>query len=398
MFTIYHNNGIVFTMYLKASVVFLFTFLFFTFLECSNNKRGKDISFDSNDDEFDKIVDEKDTSLKDNLKEDFFDFEGDKFDVDSEVLNPEDPVSDLPFSFAIITDLHVGEGYNDYGEEGYEDQGGVDYEITRKLIEAIEKINSRKEAYNIKFVAVLGDITDSGERSEFEKARELLEQLEVPYVPVIGNHDIWPYTRGSSGVEAPIPIGDRYFLEVFSEQLDELRLNFPNFVMEVSSVFNPECSCYSYFINYAFDFEGYHFVVLDFVSRTHAILGPGAGPDADLYDFDGGSWRWFSQHLDSYPNKGDHNVIVFVHHPPIVNFWGLDSFSQGEYDKMDSFIRERGYGDLIFGFFSGHLHKNEVRIEYAGQYVVITGATKDNSTIRIVKISSEGNVEFENLF
>ena len=119
------------------------------------------------------------------------------------------------WSFAIITDLHIGYGSEigdwdgdgknveiDYGAVTWNDSAPLpqehNYGITDKLANAIETIITEKNYYNIKFVVVLGDISDTAERSEFFKARELLNRLNdhgIPYIPLMGNHDNWPYTQ-----------------------------------------------------------------------------------------------------------------------------------------------------------------------------------------------------------
>ena len=48
------------------------------------------------------------------------------------------------------------------------------------LENAVEKIITERDPYNIKFVVVLGDISDTAERSEFFKAREILSKLNDP--------------------------------------------------------------------------------------------------------------------------------------------------------------------------------------------------------------------------
>jgi hypothetical protein len=160
------------------------------------------------------------------------------------------------WSFAIITDLHIGYGRGlqlvDSDNDGYRkeiDYGGVgwddpepqpqeyNYEITDRLANAIETILNEQN-YNIKFVVVLGDISDTAEKSEFFKARELLNRLNnygIPYIPLFGNHDNWPNTqdRGPHGIPKHITLvtdpdkrgyyasiagyakGDEFFREVF---------------------------------------------------------------------------------------------------------------------------------------------------------------------------------------
>ncbi len=51
---------------------------------------------------------------------------------------------------------------------------------------AVEAINRRDD---IRFVLHAGDLTDLSLNAEFERIHEILRELDVPYVAVIGNHD-----------------------------------------------------------------------------------------------------------------------------------------------------------------------------------------------------------------
>ncbi len=182
------------------------------------------------------------------------------------IHNPKAPKPN--WSFAIITDLHIGfnsskwdpdnDGWYeiDYGTAGWNDRlRGEKYEkyyITQRLRNAIDKIIAEKDERNIKFVVVLGDISDTAERSEFLKARERLNKLNdpngdgntsdgIPYIILIGNHDTWPYTQDlgkhsywprdqgtdNSDVRkyyaniSNFASGDRFFKEVFWENNDK---------------------------------------------------------------------------------------------------------------------------------------------------------------------------------
>ena len=133
------------------------------------------------------------------------------------------------WSFAIITDTHIGEGMADYGGTGWNDNpnSGQDYkDIPYCYIQppsgaiictnqsepipsvwnlkiAVGSMNTYKDLLNTKFVVIDGDLTDSAEMSEFGKAKAILNVLNtwnIPWVPLLGNHDVWPYTSSS---EAP---------------------------------------------------------------------------------------------------------------------------------------------------------------------------------------------------
>jgi len=85
----------------------------------------------------------------------------------SEFLNP---VWGEDFSFIVLTDIHIKDG-NAYG---FEKLGGV---IANDS--------------DIKFVVVLGDITQYGCYKDIQTFIQIAETFGVPFYPVIGNHDIY---------------------------------------------------------------------------------------------------------------------------------------------------------------------------------------------------------------
>jgi hypothetical protein len=303
----------------------------------------------------------------------------------------------VAFSLAILTDTHVGEGQLDHGEPGFDDSGGGgDDPITARLAAAVEKINVAVDEHDIRLVMALGDFTDSAERSELVRARELLDELTVPYVPLIGNHDMWPYAwiDGDSYEEATEATGDDLFDEVFADHFAALGGQLERFDKAPVPVEGPDGSGDWYPVNVAFDVEGMHLVGLDLGTREAAPPGlPGVGPEADLHDFPGGSWPWFTEHLQGYPDLGDRNVLVFAHHPPLP--LGLDSLAPDEFDTMEAFIHGLGSGDHVFGFFAGHWHMDLVSDLYGAEPVVVTGATKQDESVRLVRIGADGLVDYE---
>ncbi|MDD5448140.1 MAG: metallophosphoesterase [Actinomycetota bacterium] len=275
------------------------------------------------------------------------------------------PGTDWEFSFAHFTDLHIGDGIKDYGTPGYDDEppeGDVGASA-EKLRQAVEWVNEYGPEYKIKFVIITGDITDSAEKSEFMKAREILDDLDVPYVPVIGNHDIWGYSyppdAGGSFIEPPSPVGDRFFREVFADNFERLKSFFSGWDDGTRNtlIHNEEESCDCYFQNFAFDYAGYHFICADFNSRRHAPLGnPGVPGDANLFDSDScrGTWTWYKEHMSNYPYRAAENVLSFTHQPLCVN--PFFTFSKDEYDTITGWFSDMGYRESIGLWMGGHFH------------------------------------------
>ena len=94
-------------------------------------------------------------------------------------LNKNQPDTSWQFSYVQFTDLHIGEGFNDYGTPGFDDlpPAGDVGSSAENLRQAVNLVNAEREQYHIKFVIVTGDMSDSGERSELLKCKEILYSL-----------------------------------------------------------------------------------------------------------------------------------------------------------------------------------------------------------------------------
>lgn len=84
---------------------------------------------------------------------------------------PDSKVADEKFSFAWISDNHLGSFA--YAEDD--------------LVQAIEDINAND---SVEFVILTGDLTEFGVTSEFALLQEKMQALEKPYYMVDGNHDV----------------------------------------------------------------------------------------------------------------------------------------------------------------------------------------------------------------
>ncbi len=140
------------------------------------------------------------------------------------------------YSFAIMADMHIAAGKTngDFGSDGYDDFDDNPNETTyaiqnnENIIAKINQLMGPGYDYPIKFVVCLGDMSVSSERSEYQRAKAILQNLEVPWIPVFGNHDTWPYVGSCAPwgyVEQPsneVIIG-QYFYSLFCSQFDSLR-------------------------------------------------------------------------------------------------------------------------------------------------------------------------------
>jgi predicted phosphodiesterase len=124
------------------------------------------------------------------------------------------------FRLGVLSDVHIGEGCNspyDYDEDCYSVQ------TARRTV---NYINANLTS-DIDLIIITGDITGSGQRTQYEKAYEILSGLTVPWVPLIGNHDTWPYSKTW---EHPTADGDAYFGEIFGEHIKASKFvsDYPN--------------------------------------------------------------------------------------------------------------------------------------------------------------------------
>lgn len=109
------------------------------------------------------------------------------------------------YTFAVLSDLHIGTTETNAGG---------------KARSAVAKINqlARDVSTNLQAVFVTGDLTDSAMPSQYKTVRKILDQLVVPYFPIIGNHDLWAFNATWKDIS---PTGDRLFTETFEHILNQ---------------------------------------------------------------------------------------------------------------------------------------------------------------------------------
>ena len=171
---------------------------------------------------------------------------------------------------------------------------------------ARDTINKLVDEYgHIQMVMVLGDVTSTADTTtELPVAKQILDSLHVPYVPLIGNHDMVPYW-----LDPPVPPRDaeslfttRYFDRTFGPVYDSLAAGkyaqVRDFRRYEEHPWNFEIEwphgshdtfAYDIWQNFAFragpDSSPFRFVCLDFNSRHKwPGLNNGVSPSADLHE------------------------------------------------------------------------------------------------------------------
>ncbi|RLC60249.1 MAG: hypothetical protein DRI01_10395, partial [Chloroflexi bacterium] len=219
----------------------------------------------------------------------------------------------------------------------------------------------------IQFLAVLGDIADSAEKSEFLKAKEILDKLNdpnndgntsdgIPYVPLFGNHDVWPYTDSNNATSA---LGERYFDQIFWDEnatntkLMKERLNFQRDKLHKN------------YKNFVFNYGKINCVGLDFNSRektSAGVKGEGVLHPETI--------NWLKEKLNELDGK--EQVIILSHEPfarpgsrwryseepQILPFsWG--NFESSEIEEIQEILvdyEDLSPGNQILATFGGHIH------------------------------------------
>jgi hypothetical protein len=232
------------------------------------------------------------------------------------------------FSIAVIADPHCTGGQEHWD----------------RLDSAVNWVNENKDAKKIELVVLVGDMAWGG--SYLSNIRQRLEGLTMPYLPVIGDNEV------NAGDEAT-------FNTVFSSHFDYLASLFgDSWAKSPVPVLDPRTGQHLYLQNYSFDYKGLHIMCTDWGTRNP---GPGLESEqAELFDFEGGTWPWFKQDMESSIGEAQNNILVFSHHPmhvspvyPLIRA-DLGAFSVNDFKTITNFTLP--FKDYFYANYAGHYH------------------------------------------
>lgn len=258
----------------------------------------------------------------------------------------EAPLSE-PLRFVVIADPHVT---------------SVDGDARVRLDRAVDWINAESDPRNLRVALVVGDIAWG---DGLAPARESLDQLGIPWVPINGDNEI------QAGFE------EAYHL-AFATHYEELATTLDAWVMGPVEVANPEFGVPSWFNNVAFSIGDVRFVGLDWASRQ---IHPFLGEFGALHDFEGGTWPFFEEQLVAAAEGPDENVVMFSHIP-----MHGGPFSLEQMDRITGVTAP--LADHVWADLAGHYHADgSGTVEGTGYELHVTDATWDDDVeVRLVEM------------
>ena len=244
-------------------------------------------------------------------------------------------------------------------------------EAQERLQRTVAWVNTNAELYDLSFVMILGDVA-WGEGLQLSK--QILDELVIPYVPIIGDNEI------HAGDE-------QRFGEVFSSVFERNADFFDDWQDSFQEVWNPEYDRYGVFYNSTFSYKGVRFMGLDWASRSsHAIQGE----MGDLHAFEGGTLSWLDSTLATLELE-QKPIFMASHIPMYVN---VGAFDTAEMETLEVIFAS--YADRFQANFAGHYHTDVENEQNHYDLYVLDAIWDDEIRFRILDIRLDaGEVTFE---
>jgi len=237
-----------------------------------------------------------------------------------------EPPGEVRFRFGILADLHFGSKRGD-----------------RHARAAIADLN----ASGAELVVQLGDLTDHGNRDEYQAATGALADLDCPFVTMMGNHDVFSYAEEQL-------LGKELYSETFGRAPDGV-------VVEHKGV----RFCVLDSVEHAASpFPGFDFTSGSFADGPGGAIVRGAlsAPQHDLLA------------EIAAPDSGP--AFVFLHHPP-QPFAGFPPILFGLRDADSGRLHATVDSGNVWGVFAGHTHRNFRTRDYDGVPAHEVGIARD---------------------
>jgi hypothetical protein len=239
---------------------------------------------------------------------------------------PIDPPGPVEFRFGILSDLHIGSAAGE-----------------RMAKAAIKDLNDS----GAELVVQLGDITDHGNKEEFELASTVLAELAMPFATMMGNHDVY-------SIEEERLSGREYYPASFGREPDGVLL----------------------------EHKGVRFAVLDSVEIGASPFAPFDLVSGSFVEGPGGAVVRGSltppQHdiLADVAAKASSPTFVFLHHPP-QPFTSFPPVLFGLRDQDSGRLHATVDSGNVWGVFVGHTHRNARTRTYGTVPVQEVGIPRD---------------------
>ena len=257
---------------------------------------------------------------------------------------------------ALLTDLHVGEGCG----SPYNGSEACPSVVNDRR--AVARINALSPPAD--FVLITGDITSSSWPTQWAKAADILSELSVPYFPLMGNHDVWPYTDSN---ETRGPTGDTLFQATFGALLSASPYVSSYAPRPVRNLHNTTSSYQSLVVTLPSDGGArLAFFCGDWSTREPAPLGEPGVPgwvERGLSDFPGGPLPWLRDSLAAAaalpPATRPTRLFLAQHQPVTCPFYMPDAlFCFGALDKvlLEAALQQHWPRAAWWGVLAGHNH------------------------------------------